>query len=324
MRDAFVRKLESIAALDPSIMLIVGDVGFGVLNRFRERFPRQFLNAGVAEQSMISIATGLALEGRTVFIYSIANFPTLRCLEHLRNDVAYHQANVKVVSIGGGFSYGPLGPSHHATEDLAILRVLPNITSIVPSDDWEAEEATVALAQQTGPGFLRLDKSSPGRTNAPGEIFQVGKARVIRDGHDLTFVTIGGLLVEVLEATKRLQAEGIECRVLSMHTISAVDRTAIRAAAAETGGIIAAEEHQLSGGLGSAVAEVCLEEDIRPGFFERVGIPSAFLSVAGDQAFLRAACGLDAAALVERARARLGGARRKAAAGRDKRAAASS
>jgi transketolase len=306
MRDAFVQRLEDLAAVDSSIMLVTGDVGFRVLDAFQKRFPQQFLNVGVAEQAMISIATGLALEGRIVFAYSIANFPTLRCLEHLRNGAAYHKANVKVVSIGGGFSYGSLGPSHHATEDLAILRVLPNVTCVVPADDWEAEEATAALAAHPGPGFLRLDKSSCDRTEEPGEVFTLGKARRIRDGDDLTFIAAGGVMVEVLEAAARLEREGITCRVLSLHTISAPDRGAIRAAALETGGIMTVEEHQLSGGLGGAVAEICLEDDIRPRFFARLGIPATFMSFAGDQAYLRAACGLDAATLVERARARLG------------------
>jgi transketolase len=315
MRDAFVQRLEQLAAVESSIMLVTGDVGFRVLDDFRARFPRQFLNAGVAEQSMISIATGLALEGRIVFVYSIANFPTLRCLEHLRNGALYHKANVKVVSIGGGFSYGPLGASHHATEDLAILRVLPNVTCLVPADDWEAEEATAALAAHPGPGFLRLDKSSCARSDEPGEVFTIGTARRLREGDDLTFIAAGGVMVEVMEAAARLETEGITSRVLSLHTVSAPDREAIRAAALETGGIITVEEHQLSGGLGGAVAEICLEEDIRPRFFARLGIPAAFLSVAGDQAYLRAACGLDAATLAERARAQLSRARRKAAAG---------
>src|SRR5438477_1337258 len=130
MRDQFVKTLTALAETNSRIMLVTGDLGFGVLTGFKERFPRQHLNVGVAEQNMTGVATGLALEGRIVFTYSIANFPTLRCLEQVRNDVCYHEANVKIVSIGGGFSYGALGISHHATEDLAIFRALPNMAVV--------------------------------------------------------------------------------------------------------------------------------------------------------------------------------------------------
>src|SRR5437870_4203198 len=139
MRDAFMARLERMAAADPRVFFITGDLGFGVVDRFAEKFPRQFLNAGVAEQNMTGLATGLALEGRVVYTYSIGNFPTLRCLEQVRNDAAYHDANVKVVAIGGGFSYGALGMSHHAMEDLAILRAIPGITVVAPGCLWEAE-----------------------------------------------------------------------------------------------------------------------------------------------------------------------------------------
>ena len=139
-------------------MLITGDLGFGVLDDYRRRFPQQFINAGVAEQNMTGIATGLALEGHVVFTYSIANFVFMRCLEQIRNDAAYHDCNVNVVAVGGGFSYGPLGISHHATEDLAIMRSLPGVTVVSPGDDWEAAEATEAIAREPGTCYLRLDR----------------------------------------------------------------------------------------------------------------------------------------------------------------------
>ena len=149
MRDCFIERLGQMAEKDPRIMLITGDLGFGVLDDYRRRFPSQFINAGVAEQNMTGIATGLALEGYTVYTYSIANFVFMRCLEQIRNDAAYHDCNVNVVSVGGGFSYGALGISHHATEDLAIMRALPGLTVVSPGDDWEAAEATDAVAKKT-------------------------------------------------------------------------------------------------------------------------------------------------------------------------------
>ena len=162
MRDAFVAELTQLAAVDPSVMLITGDLGFGVLDNYAAQFPEQFLNAGVAEQNMTGLACGLALEGHKVYTYSIANFTTLRPLEQIRNDICYHDADVTLVSVGGGFSYGQLGMSHFATEDLAILRALPNIKVIAPADPWETKILTRKLAIQKGPKYLRLDKGNAG------------------------------------------------------------------------------------------------------------------------------------------------------------------
>src|SRR5438132_8604820 len=167
MRDAFVDSLGLAAAADRRVMVVTGDLGFGVLDRFATQCPDQYLNVGVAEQNLTGVATGLALDGHIVFTYSIANFPTLRCLEQIRNDACYHDANVKVVAIGGGFSYGPLGMSHHATEDLAILRALPNMTVVPPGDDSAAGCATTPLMNTRGTSHLRLDRSSaPDRASA--------------------------------------------------------------------------------------------------------------------------------------------------------------
>ena len=298
MRDAFVRRLEAIAKDDPRIMLVTGDLGFGVLAGFAERFPRQFLNAGVAEQNMTGLATGLALDGRIVFTYSIANFPTLRCLEQLRNDAAYHDANVKVVAIGGGFSYGPLGMSHHATEDLAILRAMPGMTVVAPGCLWEVEGATTALATTPGTAYLRLDKSSAGNTGGPGEVFQLGQARRLREGDAITLITAGGILGVVLATADRLAAQGISCRVLSLHTLRPLDTDELLAAARETGGIITIEEHVVEGGLGGAVAECCLEAGGPVRRFARIGIRGGqFASVVGSQDYLRTVYGLDGAAI---------------------------
>src|SRR5207245_8966920 len=165
MRNAFFRALYALAERDERVFLIVGDLGFGVVEPFAERFPGRFLNAGVAEQDMTGIAAGLALCGKIVFTYSIANFPTLRCFEQIRNDVCYHNANVKVVSVGGGLAYGALGVTHHATEDIAVMRTLPNMTIVAPADSIEAELATRALATQSGPAYLRLGRSGEPRVH---------------------------------------------------------------------------------------------------------------------------------------------------------------
>lgn len=301
MRDAFVRRLVQLAESDPRIFVVTADLGFGVLSKFAKAFPGQFLNVGVAEANMTGIATGLALDGRIVFTYSIGNFPTLRCLEQLRNDAAYHDANVKVVAIGGGFSYGPLGMSHHATEDLAIMRAIPGITVVSPGCLWEAEEATAAIVAWPGVCYLRFDKSSAGRTNRVDESFELGKIRTLREGRDVTLVATGGILGGALRAADRLAAAGIEARVLSVPTLRPFDADTIFAACRETGGLLTIEEHVVDGGLGGLVAETCLEHGVIPKAFVRIGIRTGFASVAGSQEYLRWQAGMDDDTIVARA-----------------------
>jgi transketolase len=298
VRNAFLGELTALAEKDPDVVLITGDLGFGVFEEFAERFPKQFLNAGVAEQNMTMVATGMALEGKKVFTYSIGNFPTLRCLEQIRNDVCYHNANVTIIGMGGGFSYGQLGMSHHATEDLSIMRALPNMTVVVPSTAGEVSAAMQALYQTPGPAYLRLDKSKyeSDQDNAP---FELGRARLVRDGEALTFVTAGGILQEVAEAADNLMSNGVSCRILSMHTIKPLDHDALNSAASETGGIVTVEENTIVGGLGSAVAEFCLEQSIKPGFFKRIGLQDTYSSVVGDQKYLREFYQMDATYLID-------------------------
>lgn len=298
MRDAFIKKLSEMAAANPRIMLITGDLGFGVLDDFAKRFPKQYLNCGVAEQNMAGLASGLALDGRIVYTYSIGNFPTLRCLEQLRNDACYHGANVNVVAIGGGFSYGSLGFSHHATEDISILRALPGMTVLSPGDLWETIEATQALANKSGTGYLRLDKSNASPTNKPGEVFTLGKIRTIREGTDVTLAVTGGILGVALKAADTLAAAGINARVLSIHTIKPLDADTLVKAARETGGIVSVEEHTIHGGLGGAIAETCLEAGAAPKFFYRLGLRAGFTTVVGSQDYLRAHYELDEKTLV--------------------------
>ena len=298
MRDSFIARLERMIATNPRIFFITGDLGFGVIERFVAQYPRHFLNAGVAEQDMTGLATGIALEGRIVYTYSIANFPTLRCLEQIRNDAAYHDANVKIVCIGGGFSYGPLGMSHHATEDLAIMRSL-SIPSVAPGCTWEASEATEALAAYPGTCYLRLDKSSAGDTSRPGESFVIGKSRTLREGDDVTLIATGGILGVALRAADELSGtKKIACRVISMHTVHPLDADAVVAAARETGGIVTIEEHTVNGGLGSAVAEVCMDRGVAPAGFQRLALREGLPSLVGSQSYLRHRYGMDEGAVI--------------------------
>lgn len=313
MRDIFINRLCELAASDERILLITGDLGFKVLDEFRERFPRQFLNAGVAEQNMTALAAGAALDGHIVFTYSIANFTFMRCLEQIRNDAAYHDCNVKVVSVGGGFSYGALGISHHATEDLSIMRSIPGVTVGSPGDDWEASEMTAAMTYRPGVCYLRLDKSTAGITQLPGEQFELGRVRTVRTGHDVTLAATGGILEEALRAAAEMAQQGISARVLSVHTLQPLEVEPFLRAARETAGIVTIEEHTIHGGLGGAVAESLLEAGGRPGFFQRIGLRAGFSSVVGSQSYLRGVYGIDTAAIVACVQERLGSRRLKLA-----------
>jgi transketolase len=293
MRTAFFRALGDLAESDERIHLVVGDLGFGCIETFAERFPDRFLNVGVAEQNMTGVAAGMALCDKTVFTYSIANFPTFRCLEQIRNDLCYHDANVKIVAVGGGFSYGALGMSHHATEDLAIMRSLPKMTVVAPGDPVEAELATRAIADEPGPCYLRLARAGDPRVHEEPFDFKLGRAAVVRQGDDATIISTGGMLPTAVRAADRLASEGRRVRVLSMHTVKPLDDEAVLRAARETRIVFTLEEHSIMGGLGSAVAEVLAEANLQGVAFKRLGLPSAFSSQVGSQEYLLRIHGLD-------------------------------
>jgi transketolase len=298
VRTAFIRALTDIARQDRRVTLVTGDLGFGVVEPFAQSFPDQFVNAGVAEQNMTGVATGMALTGRIVFTYSIGNFPTLRCLEQIRNDVCYHAADVKVVTVGGGFAYGALGISHHATEDLAIMRALPNIVVVAPGDPLEAEAATRAMATRPGPGYLRLGRAGEQPVHAGPLRFELGRAIVVRDGADVTLISTGGMLERAVRVAERLDADGIRVRVLSMHTLKPLDTAAVLRAAQETRAVVTLEEHSAIGGLGSAVAEVLAEAQIPRVPFRKLALPPVFASTVGSQEYLRDGAGLSEQAIV--------------------------
>lgn len=287
MRDTIIRVITDACRVKRDIVLLTGDLGFGVLQSFKERFPKQFVNVGIAEQNMTGLAAGLALEGKTVLTYSIGNFNTLRCLEQIRNDICYHQLHVIIVSVGSGVSYGPLGFSHHATEDISIMRSIPNLTVLSPGCLWEAEQAAIAALGAPGSYYLRVDKSSAGHTARPDEQFCIGRARLLREGADCTLVATGGILGAVLAAQTTLLKEHIACRVISVPTVKPLDSQVLLDAARETRGIITVEEHTIVGGLGGAVAEVLLEQRAMPDFFRRIGLQDSFATVVGSQEYLR-------------------------------------
>ena len=292
MRDTFVRTLIALAKENPNIELITGDLGFGVLKPFWERLPDQFINAGIAEQNMTSAAAGMALEGKTVFTYSIGNFPTLRCLEQIRNDCAYHGANVKIVCVGGGFVYGSLGMSHHATEDIAVMRALPGVAVLCPGDLVEAEEATKAIAKYPGTCYLRLGRGGEKRIHDHIDNFEIGKAIKIHEGEKIAIFSTGAIFEEVADAEAILAEHDIYPAVYTFPTVKPIDRAVIARCAADFDMIVTVEEHNIVGGFGSAVAEVLAELPERARLL-RIGIHDTYSSIVGSQKYLRSQFGLD-------------------------------
>ncbi len=285
MRTTFIKTLCELAQTDPRITLLTGDLGFSVLETFANEFPRQYVNVGVAEQNLTGIAAGLALSGRICFTYSIANFPTIRCLEQIRNDVVYHKANVTVVAVGGGFAYGPQGYTHHGVEDIAMMRSLPGMTVLAPGDPTETRLATLAAAAYDGPCYLRLGKANEPVVHETEPEFRIGKAIEVLPGGDVTVFSTGGMLKAVVDAARQLATEGLAVGVVSMPTVKPLDSAAVLAAG-HRGPIMTAEEHNVTGGLGSAVAEVLAEAGC-PVRFRRYGVPDRPYHDIGSQEYLR-------------------------------------
>lgn len=300
MRDTFVRTLLEIAKKDKNVYIVTGDLGFGVLKPFWEQLPDQIINAGIAEQNMTSIAAGLAMQGKVVYTYSIGNFPTLRCIEQIRNDCAYHNANVKVVCVGGGFVYGSLGMSHHATEDIAMMRSLPDVTVLAPGDLVEAECATKAIYEQQGTCYLRLGRGGEKRIHETLDNFTIGKAIEIQKGESVAVFSTGAIFDEVNEACEELREQGITPTVYTFPTVKPIDKDVILNCARTHKAIVTVEEHNLSGGFGSAVAEVLAEADGVKAKLVRVALDDRYSCIVGSQKYLRKQYSIDAKAIIEK------------------------
>jgi transketolase len=292
MRTAFVETLLEEAKLNPSIILITGDLGFGVLEKFQSEVPKQFINSGVAEQAMMGMAAGIASTGKRVFVYSIANFPTIRCLEQIRNDVCLMNNPVVVVSVGSGYSYGNQGYTHHALEDIAVMRALPNMQVISPADPIETIKLTRFLSSTKKPSYLRLGKSGEPNINlSETKIFE-DRINEIIHGDDGTLLFSGSIGSIAITAQKLLLREKISVSVASVPFISAIDVEYLLKASRK-GPIVTIEEHSSRGGLGSAVLECASLNNIRADI-RIVASEQNNLSQIGSQDFLRASNGLTA------------------------------
>ena len=300
MRDAFVRALMREAAADPRLTLITGDLGFGVLKPFWETYPDQFVNAGIAEQGMTGLAAGLARTGRTVLTYSIGNFPTLRCIEQIRNDCAYHDANVKIVCVGGGFVYGSLGMSHHATEDMAVLRALPGVTVFTPGDPAEVEAVVPVMLRTPGTCYLRLGRGGePMLHDGPVTDWTLPRALTLRQGTDVALLSAGGILTQTVSAARLLQEQGVSAEVVSFPCLKPIDRKKLMELAGRFRHLVTVEEHNIVGGFGSAVCEVIAETGM-PCRVHRIGMEDVYSCIVGTQQYLRSQYRMDDRAICER------------------------
>ncbi len=300
MRDAFVRALMREAKNNPRLVLITGDLGFGVLKPFWEQFPSQFINAGIAEQSMVSMAAGLARTGRTVLVYSIGNFPTLRCLEQIRNDCCYHEADVKIVCVGGGLVYGSLGMSHHATEDMAVMRALPGMRVFTPGDPAEVEAVVPEMLRTPGTCYLRLGRGGEKCVHeSPIPDYHAPQALVLREGTDTALISGGGILTQTWEAAAILEKAGVSCGVVSLPCLKPLDTDTLMTMAQRLRHIFTVEEHTVIGGVGGAVCEAVAECGI-PVQVHRIGMPDTYATLVGTQAYLRAQYGISAERIAQR------------------------
>jgi transketolase len=298
-RDAFVSVLERLGADNPKIVAVCNDsVGSSKLGGFRAKWPERLVNVGIAEQNMVGVGAGLANGGLLPFVCGASCFLTGRSLEQIKADIAYSNANVKLVGISSGMAYGELGPTHHSIEDFAWLRVLPNLPVIAPCDSIETAAAVEWAAAHEGPVFLRLSRVGVPDLLPAGHKFELGKANLLRDGDTITLIANGTLTHRMLKAADLLAAQGIEARVLNMATVRPIDAEAVVAAARETGAILTAEEHSTFGGLGSAIAEFVVAEAPVP--MTILGIPGIFAPT-GSAEFLLDEFGMSPAAIAEAA-----------------------
>lgn len=282
MRTAYIDTLHNLSAQNSNIMCLISDNGAIVYDKYREDFPEQFVNCGIAEANMLGMAAGLSSCGRIPFVYTIGPFLVMRVFEQVRNDLCLQKANVKLVAIGGGFVYSNLGPTHHTIEDYAVLRVLPGMTIFSPADEYEVQQATKAAVEIDGPVYMRLGRNKVPRIHNGEDFgFVPGKGIIMREGTDLTLVATGLAVHDALLAADILSNSGINTAVLNIHTVKPLDNDLILSHAEKTGRVLVVEHHSTIGGLGSAVCELVAEKGL-PTKVLRLGVPGVFVDKYGE------------------------------------------
>ena len=307
MRNSFLSALYDLAKTDKRVLALVADNGAIVFDQFRKDFPDQFINCGIAEATMATVAAGLASCGKIPFTYTITTFLLMRAFEQVRNDICLQNMNVKLVGIGAGLAYSTLGSTHHAIEDIALMRTLHNMTILSPADPLEAKKATQAAAKWKGPVYLRLGTTKEPVIYHEDYDFEIGKGIVLREGEDLAIIATGSILANCLEAQLILEKEGISVKVVNIHTIKPLDQSLIVQVARETRAVLTVEEHNLAGGLGEAVSSVILENSLAPLKFHSMGIRERFCSGYGSQKYMREKYGLGVQDIVRNAKKLLEG-----------------
>lgn len=271
MRTAYLDTLYHLACKDQRVYALISDNGAIVYDKYRKDLPEQYLNLGISEANMVAMAAGMASCGKIPFAYTIGAFLAYRAFEFIRNDVCLQNQNVKIVGTGAGEVYSVLGPTHHSTEDLGGLRTLPNMTILCPASPAEVKKATLAAYEFEGPVYLRLGTNKEPEIYNSDFLFKIGKGITLKDGNDITIIGTGSIVKDILELAERLQGEGISARVINMHTLKPIDKQIILKAIDETEKIITVEDHNIIGGLGSAVAEIVAESG-KGIAFKRIGL----------------------------------------------------
>lgn len=295
MRQLCLDTVYELAKKDRRIFFIGSDLGFGTLQKFKEEMPERFLMEGVNEANIVGMAAGLALEGKIVYVNTIATFLSRRCFEQIVLDLCLHNVNVRLIANGGGVVYAPLGPTHLAIDDIGILRTIPRMTIVAPADEAEMGRLMPETVDYPGPIYIRLGKGNEPILTTDEIPFQIGKAIPMREGTDALIITTGVTLKAALDAAANLSKQGLEAAVLHVHTVKPLDSDAILKYAADVPVIVTIEEHTLMGGLGSAVAELVAEANFNPAKrFKRIGIPDVFPEQYGSQESLMALYGISA------------------------------
>ena len=306
MRNAFINELSLFAKDDKDIIMMVGDLGYGVLKPFYEELPNQFINAGISEQNMLSMAAALGMEHKKVYTYSIGNFDSLRAIEQIRNDILYHDANVKIISVGSGMGYGALGMSHHATEDLGIMNCLPNIIIFSPSDPIEAKKIAELTVKTNKPCYIRLGKGNEPIINSEKVKLEIGKAIKIVDGKDVAIFVAGPGASEAYEAAKELIEQNISTALYSFPTVKPIDEKLIKKVFKDYKLVITFEEHNIHGGLGSIVAFVAAGQRNNRAVLKCIGLNDEYVSTVGSQEYLRDVYNINAKAIIDVVKKELG------------------
>ncbi len=308
MRNAFIDELTKLAANDERVMILSGDIGNRMFDKFKAAFPGRFVNVGIAEANMIGTAAGLAMGGMRPFSYTMAAFSPGRCVEQIRLDLCQHNLPVTVVGLGAGLSYTALGPTHQALEDIAWMRTIPNMTVLCPGDCLEARAAIRAALSHDGPVYLRLGKKGEPDVHASVPDLRIGQALEIRQGDDVALLAVGTVLPEATAAAERLAVKGISAAVYSLLSIKPLDAGLLERLFDPAGGkklVAVVEEHFAAGGAWSAVAEWLAERENGQTPLMRFGVPDAFIHEAGGQGWIRKRLGLDGQSVAERIAARL-------------------